>query len=444
MSDRSPVRKLSTSTSAAFVVRILAAGSAFAMSVVVTRALGAHEAGLFFLGQTLLMILGIFARFGMDQVLIRFVSTSIDQKNPAAANGVLWRAASIVAPLSISISGLTFAFADVIANQVMNQPELGPIVRTVAVCIVPFSSFQLISYAIQGRKQFVWSMLLNSACLPICILAFAAFPSVFGISAADDVMTLVFWACVIIAVLGMFIWFRSAGSQMDAASIDLRSITDMAFPIYILAIASFANTWAPQFVLAAWASADQIAILSVSQRSASLVSLLSVPICTVASPSFAIMFAKRETENIQALIAKVNGVICAICFPALAMLFIFAPQFLMIFGDSFVDAKWVLRILIIGQLFNTVSGSASHLLMMSANERAVRNATLASLLVGLLLSFSLIPIWGAIGAAMAVAGSMVVTNICIWAIASKQLGVNVFRPSFSFVTTRLKLKPQKI
>jgi O-antigen/teichoic acid export membrane protein len=106
---------------------------------------------------------------------------------------------------------------------------------------------------------------------------------------------------------------------------------------------------------------------------------------------------------------------------------------LTIFGESFADAKWVLRILIVGQLFNTVSGSTGHLLMMSANERAVRNATILSFVFGLLLSMSLIPVLGAIGAAIAVAGSMMLTNIFIWVIVHDQLGINVFRPNFRFV-----------
>ncbi len=442
MSGSSSFRKFATSSSSAFFVRILAAGSAFGMSVVVTRTLGPHQAGLFFLGQTLLLVLGILARFGMDQVLIRFVSTSIDQKNFAAANGVLWKATSVALPLSMAIAGTTYAFSDLIATGLMNQPELSPIVRTVALCIIPYSCFQLLSYAIQGRKQFIWSMLINAALLPMVILAFAAFPGVLGIYSADDLMSVVLWACVAIAILSILIWFRGVGVRSDGDSVDYKSIIEMAGPIYVLAIASFANMWLPQFVLAALASADQIAILNVSQRSASLVSLLSVPICTVASPTFAIMYAKRQTEEIQKFVARVNGIICLICLPALALLFIFAADFLTIFGDSFADAKWVLRILVIGQLFNTVSGTAGHLLMMSANERAVRNAMLVSLVLGLVLSLSLIPSFGAIGAAAAVAGSMMLTNALIWVIVHEQLGINVFRPSLSFATNYLRTRQQ--
>ena len=103
-------RKFVSSSSAAFVVRAAAAGFSFVMNVVVTRVLGAHEAGLFFLGQTFLLILAVSARFGLDNVLVKFVSTSRDQGNPAASNGVLFKAASVTAPLALTIAGLTYAF----------------------------------------------------------------------------------------------------------------------------------------------------------------------------------------------------------------------------------------------------------------------------------------------------------------------------------------------
>ena len=58
----------------AFGVKIVAAGSAFAMNVVIARQLGAEEAGLFFLAYTIVFIAAAVSRLGLDSTFVRFIA----------------------------------------------------------------------------------------------------------------------------------------------------------------------------------------------------------------------------------------------------------------------------------------------------------------------------------------------------------------------------------
>jgi O-antigen/teichoic acid export membrane protein len=55
-------------------IKVLAAISIFMMNIVVARTLGAAEAGLFFLGFTLVTMAAAIGRVGLDQTIVRFIA----------------------------------------------------------------------------------------------------------------------------------------------------------------------------------------------------------------------------------------------------------------------------------------------------------------------------------------------------------------------------------
>ncbi|MFG0263032.1 MAG: lipopolysaccharide biosynthesis protein, partial [Novipirellula sp. JB048] len=166
---KSPVlfRKFLKSSSSAFVMRASAAVAAFLMNVVVTRTLGAYEAGLFFLAQTCLVILSTLSRFGLDNAVLRFVSVSMDLGNRGAANAVLGKALALALPIASATSLITFIAADWIAESVFSKPEFADALRLVGLCVLPFSCFQLVSFALQGRNQVTLSIAINATIFPL-------------------------------------------------------------------------------------------------------------------------------------------------------------------------------------------------------------------------------------------------------------------------------------
>ncbi len=425
--------KFVSSSSAVLFVRVSAAAFSYFMTVVVTRVLGGHEAGIFFLGQTFLVLLAAGSRFGLDNVLVRYVSTSNDQGKPGGANAVLLKAALVTAPLSLATAAVVYSCAEWIAESLLTQPDFTPVLRSVAICLVPFAFFQLFSFALQGSKHFVWSMIINTTLFPLALLIAASFPGIFGVDSASSLMMIAVLVSLFNALLAAGVWLSKTGFSLERKSVRWQPIWAMAFPLFCITIVSYANTWAPQLVLARYADAEQIAILSISQKTAALVTLLILPINAVASPTFAAMFQRQEQDAMRKFLRRVNGTILVACGPILLVVFIFAPQILSLFGPQFTEAKWVLRILVLGQVFNAASGSLGYLLMMSGNERALRNGTAVSAVAGIALSFALIPSLGTYGAAIAVAGVLAIYNILIWAIVHQRLGVNVFKPDVAFV-----------
>ncbi len=94
-----------------------------------------------------------------------------------------------------------------------------------------------------------------------------------------------------------------------------------------------------------------------------------------------------------------------------------------IFGKEFVQGTELLRILAFGQLVNVMTGSLGFLLIMTDNARSMFRTTMWMLVANVTLSVSLIPPYGAVGAALAIAGSLGVAGVLRAFFVWRELGL---------------------
>jgi O-antigen/teichoic acid export membrane protein len=85
----------------------------------------------------------------------------------------------------------------------------------------------------------------------------------------------------------------------------------------------------------------------------------------------------------------------------------------------------VLTVILAGQFINVATGSVGVLLMMTGHERQLKQLTLASSFILIVLCFLLIPHLGGVGAALAVTVSTTVLNLSALYVAQLRLGIRV-------------------
>ena len=78
----------------------------------------------------------------------------------------------------------------------------------------------------------------------------------------------------------------------------------------------------------------------------------------------------------------------------------------------------------LGQFINICCGSVGYLLSMTGNELYVRNAILTSGLLCITLTIILVPIYGALGAAISIFSSIAIQNFIMVFYVKQQLGFN--------------------
>ena len=80
--------------------------------------------------------------------------------------------------------------------------------------------------------------------------------------------------------------------------------------------------------------------------------------------------------------------------------------------------------LALGQFVNVITGSVGYLLLMSGNEKDMRNITIIVGLFSLVLSILLTKYYGALGTSVAIALALAAQNLMAVRMVKKRLGFN--------------------
>ena len=102
----------------------------FFLTLLITRNMSTENAGLFLYGLTLATVLSSFVRLGLDNPLLRFMSTNSNNKiaQEKLNRGITW-----VLGFSAPISILGVLFSEWIATNIINKPDIANILSVIVI-----------------------------------------------------------------------------------------------------------------------------------------------------------------------------------------------------------------------------------------------------------------------------------------------------------------------
>jgi O-antigen/teichoic acid export membrane protein len=165
-------------------------------------------------------------------------------------------------------------------------------------------------------------------------------------------------------------------------------------------------------------------IYRVAVRGADLVAFALAGINAAIAPRLAQLHAVNDIAGLRRVLLFGALASLAWAVPVAAVLIIFGDRILTaVFGVEFAVGAMTLTILCIGQVFHSATGPIGLLLNMTGRERATARGHAIALAVGLAGGLLLIPRWGAEGAAVAAALSVVTWNAVVSIDAARALGL---------------------
>ena len=209
-------------------------------------------------------------------------------------------------------------------------------------------------------------------------------------------------ALILTAIISVsYVYIRLHNIQKPSqVSLTKNELLKTSFPMLIIAIFSFLQTNISIYFLEAYTSTDQVGIFSVSIRLASLISLVLIAVNTISAPKFSELYWTNNHRELQKVIffsAKLIFIFSSIIAITIILL---ANTTLNLFGEVFTQGKVVLIILCLGSIINSFTGSVQLLLNMTGLQNTLRNIILLIFPINILLSITLIPIYGIVGAAL--------------------------------------------
>lgn len=422
----SATRDLIRGTGHSFALRIGGAGLGLVFNLILARYVGAEGVGLLFLGLTVVGLAGIVARLGLDSIIVREVAPHASAGQWAAV-GAIAKASMRIGLISSSLcTALLWLAAPVLADAVFNKPALTQVLYWLTLTVLPATLAMFYSELLRGAHRFIESQLAQVFISPLVtvVVLFVA-GQAFGLSAAMAAHIAGNIAALLLAYLAWRGWMTPHNSGGETPAGLTARLLRSGNPLLWVALLNTLVGTVDVLILGALGSAADVGVYGIAARLAMLTTFILLAVNSYAAPKFAVFHRNNDLAGLAHYAVRSTRLTLLIASPILFVLVAMPKLVLSLFGPQFEQGAWVLVILALGQIINVATGSVGQILIMTGNERILRSCSIASVLITIVLHFSLIPNFGVMGAAFSTMAGGVMLNILATLSVQKKLGMMV-------------------
>ena len=389
-------------------------GLNYVFGIFLARTLGAEEFGLFALALTIFNMVTLTVIFGMDIGATKFVSHHLGEGQPHKAKESLLAAASIAFGSGfIAAIGLAL-LAYPIALTLYNKPDLVqslllfsiaiPLATLTAVLISTLQAYQTVRYTI--LVKYLWEPIGKF------VLAGALLWAGFQLFGVLISIILVFAVSTVLSLRSVYrVGWGGSGSLWLWNSREARTLISFCFPLVISKIVGVVAPRSDILILGYWANAQEVGIYLAAFQTAATMALIVGAFDTSLGPIISRAWSQQDRERMKDSYQAVSRLSIMAALPIFCCLIVFSNEILGIFGSEFTRGSAALMVLALGQVFNTATGSANTILLMSGQSRLVMTNTVVMGIILLVATATVIPFWGMTGAAIAASTTFILTNV---------------------------------
>jgi O-antigen/teichoic acid export membrane protein len=419
----SGIRHVARNASFALLLRIAATALTFAFNLVLARSLGREGTGVYYLSLSIIVVVSILCRLGFDNALVRHVAADIGVGDVGAARGLVALARNRTVAAAAIVSVLGYLAAPWVASAVFHNAAMTGSLRWMMLGLAPFSLYQLNSWALKGAGRPVAGVMVAGA-LPALVLLSALLLALrlplrnplAGPGLAFMASSLVVWSVSIV------LWRRAVPADGKAPAGDGPRLFASAWPLLVVALSHHVMKWTDMYVLGILLDTATVGSYAVAVRTADLTAFVLFAVNATTAPRFSALHAKGDLVELGRFARRVSVMMALAVLPFTLALLLAPGPLLGLFGQEFRVAAGVLQVLALGQFVNVYTGPVGQLLMMTGHEKDMRDNALIFAGVSVLLNLTLIPAFGALGAAVASGLSLALRNLYAAWLVKKRLG----------------------
>ncbi len=414
-----------------FIARAIAALGALALALVIGRLYGPAGVGVYALAQGLLLGAGLLSRTGMDNALMRYVGQ--DHSSPFVLRYLRWAITrcfiiSLVAAVVLWLGRPWF-------EALFDAAGLAGVLTGISLAVPAYAFGFLLSGFFKGIRKPATACLLENGSVAlvagVLILVWEKAGNSGDLTTIGYAYALASWLVALQGAYQVWRWctrqsWWSERSELVVAveaPVSLAQFTTTSRAFFMTNFAGFMQQVLGVMIAGWLLSSAELGLFKSSQQTATLIGFILIVINAIFPPRFASLYHQGQIAALGRLARQgaILGVVVAA--PLLLLCLIFPGWVLSWFGEGFRDGEWLLRIIAMAQAVNVSTGSVSFLLNMTGHERLARNIALICNALGLLAFFVLIPPFGALGAALALAFVLVVQNLTALLFVWRRLGI---------------------
>jgi len=411
------------------VLLILSKVITYVYRIIIARYFGPEEFGLFSLALIIFSFVSIFSSLGLFDGILRFVSI-YRGKNDLNKIKYVFRVSLIILLASSVVSMiLLFIFANLISVNIFHNSLLEVYLKIFSL-LFPISAagsfflYILRSYEKANWQSFIANVVQNTAKVAALILLI-----VIGLKTQAIIYSYFFGVLSVLIVAYAVCKYKLPEVFLPAQLNEnekrqvIISLFSYSWPIIFLGFMTNILVWTDSIVLGYFKSATEVGLYNAVITIISLFNLASEIFLQMLFPLINKAYSQRKIKLVSELSKQVSKWIFILNLPLFLIIICFPGAILnILFGEKYLAASNVLRILSVSSLFISINISSNLLLMIGKSKLLMIN-TIAAALFNFVLDIILVKSYGMTGAAVATLISLILLGILFYVQAKKYAGV---------------------
>ena len=224
--------------------------------------------------------------------------------------------------------------------------------------------------------------------------------------------------------------------RLKINNLGVKEILKVSLPLMLAQAVHFIMSWTDKLMLGILDSPDvisgistnsaQIGVYHTAFKLSMFATIGLMAIKSIASPKFAELFKKKDFDSLKKVTQQSTKLIFWTTLPLVIIFILFSEYIMGLFGEEFVVGVFAFIILSIGRVIVSFSGAAGNLLQMCGRQVIFMNVAVIGSVINIILNFTLIPIYGINGSAIATMVSLVSFNLLLVYFVKKEFGFYTF------------------
>lgn len=395
------IGELIQKSSGAFALKIANVAFVYLFNWLIIKFAGVEGNGNFSFCYTALNIFSTICKLGFDTYLVRQIARHSIRNDWQYLHEVYRKTISYALIASIFFGIGLFLFADLLAVK-LNIGTYEEGLKVVALAILPSTVLALNAESLRGLKAINLYSLLQHVVVFIlgCLLVLV----VHQFYSQKEIGVYAILGGFILTGGWSFYLLRSLVPEPrhEKVQVSNREIFRSAFPMLMSSAIFFLMNWTDRIMLGFMVPEGDLGVYEIASKVANLATMTLMVINSVAAPMISDLYSNKSGKDLENFIRRTAFIAVVLNLPIFIILFT-VPSFLLSLFDKQIAIHGVqpLTYLVIGHVFNTLTGPCIFLLNMTGHEKTSQNVFLSAGILNFVLNFLLIPKLGIDGAAIA-------------------------------------------
>lgn len=400
----------------------------FATSVYLARVLGLEQYGIYVYAISIITLLSFPAQLGLPVLVVRQVARYDTLNEWKLLCGLLRRANQAVFVFSGIAAVILLLISDLLSSKAGESNGAQSHVLMIGAVLIPLTALgNLRGATLRGFGHVVSGQLPELFVRPLLFLAFVIYASTSMEFDARYAVGLQVASASVAFLAGVFLLNRVLPDIVRLASptYDTKVWARSVLPLAILGGIQVIHHEIDVIVLGIFCSNQDVGLFFAALQGSYLVAFSLGMVNVAIAPAIARLHASGGYLALQNIVTWGARLVLAVAVPVCVLLILLGQELLeLVYGVEFRDAYLALIILCVGQMVNAAIGSVALILNMTGYEKDAALGAGAGVLLNVILSFTLVPTQGIIGAALANAISMMAWNTILGIQVYRRLGIS--------------------